>query len=210
MTQSARNMRKNSNPLLVVLWLAGLGLCWFGMLVYERTPGREPSQAPSWPAKTTIPLSKTGPSLIMFAHPKCPCTRASVAELGKILSTSKTPGLQACIVFFTPKANDKSWIDTDVFARASSLPGVKVLIDEAGKETARFGAVTSGDVRLYDAKGELRFSGGITTQRGHAGENSSAAKLQELLKSNPGEGLAKTPVFGCEILSQCPNKSGTR
>ena len=53
-----------------------------------------------------------------------------------------------------------------------------MLRDDDGAEARRFGAETSGQTLLYDARGALAFSGGITGARGHAGDNAGRASLR--------------------------------
>jgi hypothetical protein len=54
-------------------------------------------------------------------------------------------------------------------------------------------------VILYDAAGRLRFSGGITAARGHAGDNLGRSAIVELLEGDSPTATA-TPVFGCSLL----------
>jgi hypothetical protein len=88
-----------------------------------------------------------------------------------------------------------------LWGTASALPNVTVLRDDDGVEAARFGAVTSGQTLLYDANGELIFSGGITGARGHAGDNAGRRALIALLEhKEPFHRL--TSVFGCSLFSR--------
>jgi hypothetical protein len=58
---------------------------------------------------------------------------------------------------------------------------------------------------LYDSAGNLLFRGGITSARGHAGDNAGRAAVVSLLTSDEAEGR-DTPVFGCPLFAQneCP------
>src|SRR2546430_14419966 len=101
----------------------------------------------------------------MFAHPWCPCSRASVGELAQIMS--KADGrLDALVLFHQPSADDEDLAATSLWQSASAIRGVTVKVDRDGEEAQRFGAATSGHIVLYDANGLLRFSGGITNARG--------------------------------------------
>jgi hypothetical protein len=71
-------------------------------------------------------------------------------------------------------------------------------LDRDGDITEKFGAVTSGQVILFDGAGQRLFAGGITSARGHAGENQGRQMVLALAKGElcaPGA----TPVFGCAL-----------
>ncbi len=84
---------------------------------------------------------------------------------------------------------------------ATALPGGRVLRDDEGVVAGRFGAVTSGQVVFYDGSGLLRFSGGITSARGHAGENPGRTALVSLLNET-GPATDRTNVFGCSLFPE--------
>src|SRR5436190_789460 len=70
-------------------FFVGTGLLWAGLVLfgartllnYENTSGT-PANAPSqWPSNSRIARPDSKFALVMLAHPNCPCTRASLAEL---------------------------------------------------------------------------------------------------------------------------------
>jgi hypothetical protein len=77
--------------------------------------------------------------------------------------------------------------------------------DDGGAEASLFHAATSGQTALYDAAGNLLFSGGITRARGHAGDNAGLTAVVSLLTSGETEERG-TPVFGCPLFAptECP------
>ena len=133
----------------------------------------------------------------MFAHPHCPCTRASVGELARLL-TGLNGKLAAQVWFVQPAGTGPDWTNTDLWASAAAIPGVTVHGDAAGLEAQRFGAGTSGQTVLYDQNGQLLFHGGITIERGHFGDNPGANAVKRLVNHQPAE-LIQTPVFGCSL-----------
>jgi hypothetical protein len=138
----------------------------------------------------------------MFAHPHCPCTRASLGELERLMA--QVPGrLSAHVVFLKPPGTAADWEKTDLWGKAARIPGVSVGADNAGREARRFNAETSGQTLLYDQAGKLRFQGGITLSRGHAGDNPGRSAIEELLREERSNQV-KTPVFGCALFeAQC-------
>ena len=131
----------------------------------------------------------------MAVHPKCPCSRASIGELA--IAMARMQGRARAHVFFTkPTGYPEDWVKTDLWRTAAAIPGVSVEVDEEGVEAARFGAQVSGGVLLYDASGQLRFHGGITASRGHAGDNRGRQAVVALAWGEKTE-RAETPAFGC-------------
>src|ERR1700682_1778662 len=70
----------------VALWVASVG---FGMSVLWRcssTPGHAATPLIDWPKDAPVPLGKGRSTLVMFAHPNCPCSRASIGELAILMA----------------------------------------------------------------------------------------------------------------------------
>ena len=137
--------------------------------------------------------------LVMFAHPRCPCTRASVGELERLLAEAPAR-CSAKVIFLQPTGMDDEWVESDLWHTASRIPGVTVHRDRSGIEARWFHAETSGQTLLYDRGGRLIFQGGITISRGHAGDNPGRSALLARLRDRTAS-LAKTPVFGCALFS---------
>jgi hypothetical protein len=132
-----------------------------------------------------------------MAHPHCPCTRATIGELA-LLMTRLRNRATATVVFVRPDGVPKKWEETDLWYDAQQIPGVSVVNDPGGKEAALFGAEASGQTVLYDANGELQFSGGVTASRGHSGDNAGRSAIVELVTSGRAE-QRQTPVYGCYL-----------
>jgi hypothetical protein len=115
----------------------------------------------------------------------------------------------AYIFFLKPMNFPEDWEKTDLWRSAASIPGVSVVTDDGGIEAHRFHAVTSGQTALYNTEGYLMFSGGITSSRGHSGDNAGRSAIVSLL--NTGETQrADTFVFGCPLFnaqSECQGLS---
>lgn len=180
-----------------VLWLGVVAGGTVGMIHYSNTPGIN-AQAPlTWPRNSQVPFDTHRSTLLMFMHPQCPCSKASLGEL-EILLAQFPRQLNANIIFLKPVGTVTNWEKADLWRKASVIPGVKVCTDNSGTEARRFHAETSGQTLLYDPSGALRFQGGITLGRGHAGDNPGRGALEELLRKGHSA-QAKTPVFGCPL-----------
>ena len=120
-----------------------------------------------------------------------------MAELERLLA--KCSGrVTPWIVFYKPSDVDADWEKTDLWRTAQAIPGAKVVTDTDGAEARRFGAATSGETLVYDADGRLQFSGGITTARGHEGDNDGKSAIVDIV-NHGGASLQHTPVYGCSI-----------
>ncbi len=184
---------------VVCLWLCGVASGLYVLWAYENKPGAAASAPSRWPADSALRRSEDAPTLVFVAHPQCTCTRASLDELEEILARAKSHP-KTYILFLKPSATDASWEQTDLWQRASAMRNVTVVRDDEGVEARRFGVETSGQTFLYDTRGALTFSGGITGSRGHAGENSSELSLVALL-SNSQPQKRDTSVFGCPLFA---------
>ena len=182
------------------LWLAGAIVGLRALMDYDNRPGA-PAEAPAeWPATSRLARDPHRATLVMLAHPRCDCTRASVAELAELLArTRRRP--RTYVVFIRPGGlpggGDASWERSALWQAASAIDGVTVLRDDLGVEARRFGVETSGQTLLYDVHGRLRFSGGATGGRGRQGENAGRASLLALLDGGPAS--PHSPVFGCPL-----------
>lgn len=179
----------------------GLGILY----KYENAPSKTLMVPQVWPSASAFSHEKDRATLVMFAHPHCACTRASIGELA-LLMTRCSGFLEAYVFYMKPKGFPENWAKTDLWKSAAQIPGVHVLEDTDGMEAKIFRATTSGEVLVYGKEGSLLFSGGITGSRGHAGDNAGRSSIVSLLMER--KVLRKdTFVFGCSLFSVEPNNS---
>ncbi len=179
------------------LWLLAVGAGLLGAWNYETTAGQAAKTASQWPAHSAVAPAPSRATLVLIGHPQCPCTRASIGELEQIMARSGDK-VTAHVLFVKPSGTPQGWEKTALWRRAASIRGVQVHLDNGGGEARRFRASTSGQTLLFDRDGQLRFSGGITATRGHAGDNAGRDAVVSLLETGSAR-LAKTPVFGCAL-----------
>lgn len=176
------------------------------LLDYQARPvdGAPPLRA--WPEEvSSLPRVPGRATLLFWAHPHCPCTRASLGELAWILSHSPSRPT-AHVIFTQPAGLPRSWAKTDLWRAASEIAGVQVSADEGGALARSFRVAASGHVLLYDAWGRLEFSGGITAARGHSGDNVGKSAILSLLRD--GRSIrGATPVFGCFLAGPKPREN---
>lgn len=195
---TARVSIPRATPLF--LWLALWAIAvLFGFQVLARhstTPGlAAEAQASSSPPR--IRLDAELPTLLVFVHPLCPCTRATLNELERVLE-GRSERVRTRILF---RMGPELAIDLDAnehWLRSKELPDVELERDEGGRLAQALGVHTSGEVLLYAPDGRRLFAGGITASRGHEGANAGESELVELLDGKNIR-LATAPVFGCPL-----------
>jgi hypothetical protein len=185
------------------LWIAGA--LWIALIaggftilnVHAATPGaqfsgelelsdlpRSNRQEPEWTA-------------VLFAHPHCPCTDASLNELADTLDNAMVP-VRRIIVCVEPPNAPAGWSDSELFATAKQR-GFQVLLDRNATLATKAGAATSGLTILLDPSGKPHFSGGVTASRGHRGPNSGTAAILRQLTDPSVTQSATAPVYGCPL-----------
>ena len=186
----------------LILWTIAMVSGFVLISRYEGTAGATATP----PARLTDGMTTDGSKvLIMLAHPQCPCTRASLSELERILAQCGQD-VQVHIYFLKPSSVPSDWGRSDLWDRARALPNVQVHHDHEGQKARELGARTSGQVMVFAGDGRLLFSGGITAGRGHEGDNPGRQAVQAVLR---GEAtlLTKFPVYGCPLFDSCSTTS---
>jgi len=199
-TNPARSIvRHVSICIAVVLWMLGIGAGFASSVVYEITPSKSATDHDRFPFDSQFTLASDRPTLVMFVHPRCPCSRASMNELA-VLMTHCQGRVASHVLFFQPASASADWAQTDLWHAATRIPGVTPRVDIEGEAHRRFGARVSGEVFVYLPSGELKFHGGITASRGHAGDNAGRLALESLMWNHqlPSDTI---PVFGCDLQS---------
>lgn len=195
--------RYNKNRLVLVTcvmsWLLLVGAGLWVVSGYENSAGVAANPPVQFPDDSQIRRTPGQATLVMLAHPHCPCTRASIGELALLMAQSQ--GLvTAHVLFLKPPDFTNDWEKTDLWDSAATIPGVNVVRDTDGIEAARFHGATSGQTMLYDAGGQLLFHGGITSARGHSGDNPGRSAIVSLLNDGKAE-QTKTAVYGCQLFN---------
>jgi hypothetical protein len=213
---SARRHRLLGGVVALVVWLA-FGAGGLALLAAHGAVAGRPAAAPQelpMEAELSSALRQAGrATLVMVAHPACPCTRASVRELERLLGAvplAKQAGgeVEVVVLFAGPRRGEanRDRVAGELRSLAGAIPGARIVDDRDGIEASRLGAHTSGTILFYDRAGRLRFNGGITPGRGHEGDSAGADALRALLEGATTAGgadgfmtKAASPVFGCEL-----------
>lgn len=180
-------------------WLVAIagGQCW--LLAYQYATDETPETWNDWPTTSLLCPMTQRFTLLLFVHPRCPCSRASLEELAWLHARSGGQ-LDSTILLWCPTAAPDDWLHGIRQNHAANLPQVDVLIDEGGRECDLFQITTSGTVLLFNTQGQLLFRGGITRGRGHAGDNPGRQAILNILNAKGGS--CRQPTFGCPLCAQ--------
>lgn len=186
----------------ITAWGCAIVAGWLWMKADDFNPARGPVAARNgWPADSRIALDGERTTLVMFVHPKCPCTSATIAELERTLCRAQGTLPRTFVLASTPSDPGLEWTDTPTLRRCRMLPDAQVMVDEGGVEASRFGVVVSGTILVYDPAGRLRYAGGITATRGHEGDNPGADALT-LVLGDSKESVSNCPPTGCRLVRE--------
>lgn len=183
---------------VVGAWLLTVGFGMACLLVYENEPGSEGQVPERWPADTRLPRRPGVASLLMFVHPECPCTRASLTELARLQARIVEP-VDIQLIFASHPELERVQ-SSALWQTALGFSGVRLVADDRAAECRRFDARTSGEVMLFDGAGQLRYWGGITGSRGHEGDNYGAAAVVAVFSGRQPE-RTRGVSFGCPLFA---------
>jgi hypothetical protein len=187
----------------LVVVASGMGL----LASYANQAGASASTVPQQIASSSLADGRTH-RLVMFVHPYCPCSNASMAELARLMSRC-TEKIETTVYFYRPENQPDRWVEGALWSAAKRIPGVSVQTDSQGRIAAQFGATTSGHVILYGPLGDLRFHGGITARRGHEGDSTGKATVMSIVQGD-NVNVGECPVFGCALRPTAARNSESR
>jgi len=193
--RDAKKSRKFAFVCAFAAWTTVAGVAIAALTDYASRPGVAARAPTSWPKTTRLVRTPGRGTLVMVAHTKCSCTRASLHELARVMDTAGDR-LDAIVVFVGPHEGSGLGGILDLRASARAIPNVRVVEDES--EARIFGAATSGQTLLYDDDGVLVFRGGLTVARGHEGDSAGADAVKHFVSAKRMTTHA-SEVFGCSL-----------
>lgn len=198
-------MRKPVLYILTTGWFVLVLAGFAQMAEYQSTPGQSAQPANGFPVNTQITPVPATATVVMFIHPQCPCTRASLSELERLQCQVPATTRIYIVCAWPPDAPD-NWADTPLVHSAQSLQRIKFVNDVDRTLLTAFDSKTSGETFVYDEHCGLVFHGGITRGRGHEGDNAGRSAIGQLLNHGTAS-TVETPVFGCPLRSTVGNRS---
>jgi len=199
-TNSYTTRPSRSTIVVAAIWFLLVAIGAVAMTARSTAPGQgDPARSvpTTWPEESLIPRSNSTTSVMLFVHPHCVCTRATLAELERALSFGAAT-IDVRVLFLRPAGVPNDWHLGTLWDTVSSNPNTVPIVDDGGDEARRFGITTSGHLLAYDIDGRLLFHGGITPSRGHHGGSYGRSSLIALINGKPIE-RPTTPVHGCPL-----------
>lgn len=185
----------------LAIWACLIGFCYYALIAYSAASGIQVhgNDSKIWPQLKTNTLARNKGrfTLVTFIHPYCPCSRASLNELNKIM-TRTHQNMDCKIVFLKPADFGVDWEKSDLWQISTEIPNSDRISDLDGIIAKTFNATTSGQTFLYDPNGLLVFSGGVTAARGHEGDSPGGIAI-ESLSSKKKAITSCSQVFGCPL-----------
>src|SRR5687767_12178133 len=86
---------------LGVLWVLALVGGMGAMMRYEYEAGARERTPVAWPEASPVKPTPDRPTLVLFAHPRCPCTLATLGELARVVARSGDR-IRADVLVFKP------------------------------------------------------------------------------------------------------------
>lgn len=209
MARAGASIRSWPSALGAAAWIGACLAGSYTAMGYDFRAGWLGARLAAWPADSMLSRPEGRPVVVAFVHPRCVCTRATIAQL--IRTVSESPRSALLVPVFVPpdRADEAAWLGAEsVRAVRRALPQAQVWPDPGGREAARFGAFTSGTVVVFDAAGRERFRGGITGSRGNDGDNPGRQSFAASLRAARAPAWTSMPVFGCPLTSEPDEPSG--
>lgn len=178
------------------VWGLSVGVGHLLLGAYDTRPGEEGSPRTQWPVESYLQPDSERSNVVLFLHPSCPCSEASVQELAELLEPFRSQLVLHVVRMKYDRTTASRTIDLSALTRA----GIKVAVwpDLDGEEVQRFGVSTSGHLLVYGARGELIFSGGVTPSRGHRGPNDGRTAIEQWFRFGVASRSSHS-VFGCSF-----------
>lgn len=192
-------LNRRTYYLLTALWICAVLACFGAVERHAGTPGTATPLGATWPADTHLSLAPGKATALIFAHPQCPCTQASIQEFQRI-EARHPDAFETLVLFSVPASGQDDWKSTRLVQQARNLRSARVFFDQGGREASRFEAAVSGQVLLFSEGGLLLYSGGVTPARGHEGDNAGQEAFEHALTHPEGPAVS-FPVYGCGLIT---------
>jgi len=179
------------------LWLLCCAVVCGVLVVYSQTPGEAGAASLVLGDTQSLDLDATRPTLVMFVHPRCPCTKASLEQLAR-LQRQWPDRFASRVVYTIPAGMSANWHHAVLWEQASALGDCRRIEDRGGAITRMAGAATSGTVGFYKPDGQLIFWGGLTPARGHAGDSNGSDALASYMRGQAYQD--RSEIYGCPLM----------
>jgi len=181
------------------LWLVTVCLGYAYLVLDSLRTSELVNEQFTWPAASALPRGEEF-TLVAFLHPQCGCSRASLAEIARLMAD--LDARTSChLIFQQPVSQPDDWHETRLWHTARQIPGLEIHVDTDCRESVLFRASVSGEIHVYDAQGQLRFRGGVTPSRGHEGPNPGQLAIRDVILHGRSS-LMTCHAYGCLLIQK--------
>jgi hypothetical protein len=197
--RTARGAKKKPAGLRVnlreaALWTAGLLVALVGFTLWAaREEQKASAKSRNWPEGAPLTLDPARLTLLLFVHPQCRGTEATLQTLAHVMEHCAGHA-NVTIMLYEDPALLAHWKGSPIKSEAESIPGATVREDHLGEAASFFDVKTSGSALIFAPDGTLLYRGGITPGLGQVGDGEV---LQRWLLD--GQGVRHEPVFGAPL-----------
>jgi hypothetical protein len=181
----------------IFVWAVVVCGAVFAYTTHATTAGTNAAAPTRWPSDAPVARDPDRMTLLVLVHPMCPCSRATLRELARILARTGDR-VATRVVFMRSMKTRADPRASSLWGEATDIPGVVASVDDQGALARTFGAATSGQTLLYGADGALLFAGGITQPGGYEGDNAGRDALEGLI-AGTAHAAPRMSVFGCPL-----------
>jgi len=176
------------------LWTAGLLVVLAAFTMWAaREEQRASAKSRNWPEGAPLTLDPARVTLLVFVHPQCRGTEATLQTLAHVMARCAGHA-NVTIMMYEDPALLAHWKGSPTQSEAESIPGASVREDHMGEAASFFDVKTSGTALVFAPDGTLLYRGGITPGLGQVGDGEV---LQKWLLE--GQGVRHEPVFGASL-----------
>lgn len=179
-------------------WGCGLGLGMLAMVRFELQAGKAGTPPSYLPSVVAPPAERAAGTVIVFIHPECACSQATLTNLRDI--ASELPSARFVVEFESEGKSAHAILSSSNYRLAADIRSAEIEIDY-GTKAKVFHAQTSGETFVYSPAGELLYSGGITASRGEPGSNVGLDAIVDCLRHRSPK-VRHMPTFGCALTSE--------
>lgn len=180
-----------------VLWTCAMVCGWIALNRYTYTAEAVAAAPSDWPMDAGLTRTRDRSNLVMFLHPGCPCSRATLTELDRLRSRIGDD-CHIQLVMVLSREHGDEWQETPLQRQAAELKDIHLTQDWDGRIAGTFSAGTSGETYLYSPQGKLLFHGGLTMGRGHEGPASGQDQIFDAIHSLTPQ-FPSNKVYGCRL-----------
>jgi len=146
----------------MILWFV-LGLLAIGGVGrYASVAGPNGRLVDTCPSAIDLTADARRPTPVIFLHPHCSCSCATLNELTRGLVMVREQPQIIVVVSHPADADGAVWCEGSLWRACTTIGDVQRILDPGGALADAFGATTSGHCIVVGTTGRIGYAGGVT------------------------------------------------